>query len=279
MKQTVISRPLARTEDLVVESVGDETVVYDTNVHVAHALKPLAAAVFMYANGENTLAEIAELAGYRLAMTITEVEVADAIEQLDAIALLDGPVLDVQTGVSRRAALKTFAAAGAGSMLVMSIATSAAQACITCSTVPSSDYFCSTNGINGQGPSSGQNNTGTQSDCRICNSSGMCNTTGSLGHCCCAPCDNSWSFNSHCCQPICVNHTSSGYCPTGTLPLSVTVGNPSIACPTGYGAYQGNGYQVKCCEVGVSQYCACTTSSGQCGSWSGSGSNRHCVAA
>ena len=279
MKQTVINRPLARTADVVVESVGDETVVYDTNVHIAHALKPLAAAVFTYSNGENTTAEIAELASYRLATTVSEADVAGAVEQLAAIALLDGPLLDVETGVSRRAALKTFAAAGAGSMLVMSIATSAAQACITCSQPPSQYDYCSTNGINGQGPSSGANNGGTQSDCRICNTSGMCNTTGSTGHCCCAPCDNTHTFNSHCCQPICVNHSASGYCPTGTLPLSVSVGSPTIACPTGYGAYQGNGYQVKCCEVGVSEYCQCTTSHGQCGSWSGTGTHKVCMAA
>jgi hypothetical protein len=268
-KQTLINHPLARTENVVVEAVGDETVVYDTTLHVAHALKPLAAAVFAYADGKNTASEIAELASYRLATIVTEADVNDAIEQLGAISLLDGPVLDVQTGVSRRTALKTFAAAGAGSMLVMSIATSAAQACITCTSVPAGTGACTTDVPGNAGVG----------DCKICQSAGICNTTGSLGHCCCAPCDNTSSSTSYCCQPVCINHTSSGYCPTGTLPLSISVGSPAIACPTGYGAYQASGYQYKCCEVGVSKYCDCKTSAGQCGSWSGSGSSKHCVAA
>lgn len=297
-KQTVISRPMARTENVVVESVGDETVVYDTVAHVAHALTRVAAAVFAYADGKNSPAEIAELASYRLNTTVTEADVVEAIEVLDANSLLDGPLLDVQTGISRRTALKTFAAAGAGSMLVMSIATSAAQACITCSSVPPSSYACSTNTFTSSipsgpvGPNGWQDNT--TSDCRLCNTSTSksgsnvypCQTTGSTGSCCCAPCDGSSSL---CCQPVCIN-TVSGGCPSGTLPLGHTVGGysgssstencnvtyPQIACPTGYGAYQANGYYVKCCKAGTnpggqtnngSEYCECTDSAGSCGSW------------
>jgi hypothetical protein len=286
-KQTIISRPLARTENVVVEAVGDETVVYDTVAHVAHALTRVAAAVFAYADGKNTAAEIAELASYRLDTTVTEAEVLTAIDVLDANSLLDGPVLDVQTGVSRRTALKTFAAAGAGSMLVMSIATTAAQACITCSSVPPSSYACSKNTYTSSIPSGpvapgGWTNNST-SDCRLCNDgtgsgSGIypCQTTGSTGSCCCAPCDGSSSL---CCQPICINNVH-GTCPTGTLPLGHVVGgensHPKVACPTGYGAYQGSGYQVKCCKAGTesggstnngSPYCACTDSAGTCGEW------------
>lgn len=301
-KQTIISRPLARTENVVVESVGDETVVYDTVAHVAHALTRVAAAVFAYADGKNTAAEIAELASYRLGTTVTEADVVTAIDVLDANSLLDGPLLDVETGVSRRTALKTFAAAGAGSMLVMSIATSAAQACITCSTVPPNTYSCSYNTYTSSvpsgpvGPSGWQN--GTVSDCRLCNESTgsggsnayPCQTTGSTGACCCAPCDGA---ASKCCQPICINSVS-GTCPTGTLPLGHTVGGengyPKVACPTGYGAYQAkvsssNKYYVKCCEVGTetagqssneSPYCACTDTAGTCGQWVKSGSKYVC---
>jgi hypothetical protein len=258
-KQTVFNHPIARSEGLLVETIGDESVIYDTETKVAHALKPLAAAVYMYADGKTSAAEIAELASYRLATEVTEPDVVTAFEELRANSLLEAPVLDVGTGVSRRTALKTFAAAGAGSMLVMSVATSAAQACITCSTVPPSSWSCSQNGINGQGPYSG----GNQSDCRICDSNGPC---GSAAACCCAPCDGS---ASNCCQPICL-HTVGGKCPSGTLPLSVWVGgesgHPKIACPTGYGAFQGDGYQVKCCKANAGPYCSCVDSAGTCGS-------------
>jgi hypothetical protein len=64
------------------------------------------------------------------------------------------------------------------------------------------------------------------------------------------------------------------------LPISVAVGGENgheqIICPTGYGAYQGSGYSVKCCKVGTTQcgqtntgspYCECVDSKGTCGEW------------
>lgn len=279
-KQTVISRPLARTENVVVESVGDETVIYDTQAHVAHALKPLAAAVYAYADGKNTPGEIAELASYRLATTVTEADVVGALEQLDATALLDGPVLDVHTGISRRTALKTFAAAGAGSMLVMSVATTAAQACYTCTTgqIPGSSTACVKNAT--------FPNDGGPGDCRLCDANGPCYTKGSNATCCCAPCDGS---AAKCCQPICIQ--STGSCPTGTLPLGHTVGGENagyskIACPSNYGAYQAGSYNVKCCLAGNngagnkntgSTYCECTDPAGTCGTYGTKSGKSVCI--
>jgi hypothetical protein len=147
MKQTAINRPLARSERLVIEAVGDETVIYDLDSHVAHALKPLAAAVYTYADGKNTAAEIAELASYRLAQQISESDVAEAVEQLGALNLLDIPELDVDGGLSRRDALKVFAATGAGVALISSVAAPAALAGIASQ---GSSYSCST-GTTGSG--------------------------------------------------------------------------------------------------------------------------------
>ena len=92
-KQTAITRPVARAEGLLVESVGEETVVYDLDTKEAHCLKSLAAAVFMYADGTKTASDIAELAAYRMGTPVTEAEVKDAFAQLESCALLDlGPV-------------------------------------------------------------------------------------------------------------------------------------------------------------------------------------------
>jgi hypothetical protein len=245
-KQTLITRPLARTENVVVESVGDETVVYDTSAHVAHALKPLAAAVFAYADGTNTPSEIAELASYRLDTSVTEADVVEALDQLEATALLDGPVLDVNTGVSRRTALKTFAAAGAGSMLVMSVATTAAQACSTCTTVPSSSQTCNSAGIGQAGPGS--------ADCYTCNSSSQC---GSSGLCCCAPCEDSSGYGkgcgsgyNTCCQTVCVT-SPGGVCPAHTysIDFSKNVGTTShpFYCPPSSSGWKRSGTSSICC--------------------------------
>jgi hypothetical protein len=90
-----------------VESVGDETVVYDLDTKEAHCLKPLAATVFMYADGSRTAADIAELSSYRLESTITEDDVKDAVKQLESVALIETPLV-VRDGMSRRDAIKRF---------------------------------------------------------------------------------------------------------------------------------------------------------------------------
>ena len=171
MKHTVISRPTARTERLVIEAVGDETVIYDLDSHVAHALKPLASAVYTHADGKNTAAEIAELVSYRLAQQVTESDVSEAVEQLGALSLLEIPEVDVENGgVSRRDALKVFAATGAGVALISSVAAPAALAGIASQ---GSSYSCST-GNTGSG--------GIQ-----------CTTTSHAG--CYLPCPGNTNFN------------------------------------------------------------------------------------
>jgi len=104
-----ISYPAARSEGLIVERVGEESVVYDLESKEAHCLNPLAAVVFTHADGKSTTADIAELAGYRLGKPISEAEVAEAVDQLEAHALLDTPTV-LGEGISRRQAVKRFAA-------------------------------------------------------------------------------------------------------------------------------------------------------------------------
>jgi hypothetical protein len=84
-KQTAIARPIARTEGLLIESVGEETVVYDLDTKEAHCLKALAATVFMYADGARTAADIAELSSYRLETSVSDADVKDAVKQLESV--------------------------------------------------------------------------------------------------------------------------------------------------------------------------------------------------
>ena len=51
--------PAARSDGLLIEPVGDETVIYDTRSKEAHCLKPLAAIVFERSDGHATVGEIA----------------------------------------------------------------------------------------------------------------------------------------------------------------------------------------------------------------------------
>jgi hypothetical protein len=135
-KQTAITRPVARAEGLLVESVGDETVVYDLDTKEAHCLKSLAAAVFMYADGNRTASDIAELAAYRMGTPVTEVEVNDAFAQLESRALLDaGPVV-VRNGISRRDAIKRIGAVAGVAAATPLIATVSASAAPGASLIP-----------------------------------------------------------------------------------------------------------------------------------------------
>jgi hypothetical protein len=130
-KLTLVSRPMARAEGLLIEPVGDETVVYDLQSKEAHCLKSLAAVVFAHADGHNTTADIAELASYRLGSPVTESQVGEVIDQLEQRALLDVP-LAIRDGLSRRQAVKRIAgvagAAAATPLIASIIAPAAASA-------------------------------------------------------------------------------------------------------------------------------------------------------
>lgn len=131
-KKSKFDCPLARSERLVVQSVGDETVIYDKESQASHALAPLAAAVYAYADGSNSVEEIAELAAYRLDAPVSADDVNVALTELDGCGLLAEPVAEagglLTRGISRRAALKAFGAAGAGTLLISSIAAPLASA-------------------------------------------------------------------------------------------------------------------------------------------------------
>lgn len=111
---------MARSERLLVTTVGDEAVIYDQASKVAHALNPLAAAVFALASGQNTIEEIADLAGSQLARPVSVADVEQAVTELSDLDLLEPDQLD-DGGLTRRDTLKVFGAVGAGAMLVSSI--------------------------------------------------------------------------------------------------------------------------------------------------------------
>ena len=116
------SLPKARTEALLVEQVGAETVVYDLDSKGVHCLSPLAAAVFEYCDGRTALARIAELAQQRLGEQVTEDDIAAAVAQLDERSLLDTPPLILREGISRRELAKKSAKYGAAAASVPLIA-------------------------------------------------------------------------------------------------------------------------------------------------------------
>jgi hypothetical protein len=98
-------RPRRRTDGVVVEDLGDETLVFDRDGDVAHCLSPDAALVWRACDGTHDLAGLAQATG------TAEESIADALDALDAKGLLAGPTPDL-AAFSRRFALKRIGAAG-----------------------------------------------------------------------------------------------------------------------------------------------------------------------
>jgi hypothetical protein len=237
-KQTAVARPVARAEGLLIESVGDETVIYDVDTKEAHCLKSLAAAVFMYADGSRTASDIAELAAYRMGTPVTEAEVVDAVAQLDSCALLDQGPLVVHNGMSRRDALKRFGVVAGVATVTPLIATVSASAAPGDSKIPTGG--CCGNTKNGDTCTGGN---------PLCQS----------GHCCqnldatakqCNPCKCVGDKND-CSVDQCNNIVSLNTCPsiTGFTACARTGPNATSRC-----CYYANTDPLQtCCTVFLSQ--------------------------
>src|SRR3954471_24465169 len=171
-KVTAKAVPAARSDGLLTESIGDETVIYDTDSKQAHCLRPLAAIVFSGCDGRATVADIANIARQRLGGAVSDKDVADAVAQLESLGLLKsalvvraggGLVATNGRGVSRREMLRRVGFAGAaaavGTPLVTSIvapnafaASGIATGCAGCGTNSDciSKHCCTKGDISGK---------------------------------------------------------------------------------------------------------------------------------
>ncbi len=130
-KQSLNGCPEARSEGLLIESVGDELVVYDTTTNKAHALKPLAAAVFEAADGQTPLDGLAQSAAAKLGHEVTVPEIEAALVELEGVGLLSSDPIEAD-GVSRRRLLQVGGAVAAGALVTSALAPAMAAASVTC---------------------------------------------------------------------------------------------------------------------------------------------------
>jgi hypothetical protein len=148
--------PLARTEGLLVETIGGESVIYDTESKEAHCLAPLAAAVFAAADGHTPVEELVDLASAQLGRPVAVEEVELALARLEERGLM----AVVPQEISRRSLVRRTAGATAAlavTPLVTSIVTPAfAQVAASpsprcprdqCSSQGQGDVFCNVIGV------------------------------------------------------------------------------------------------------------------------------------
>jgi hypothetical protein len=121
-------KPLAKQDQLVVEELGDELLIYDLHSDRAHSLSCDAARVWKACDGKTKAEALAAQVG------LDHATVADALEQLRVCELLDeGPQLNGNgNGLTRRGltlrAVKLGAAAAAAPLIVSIAAPTAALA-------------------------------------------------------------------------------------------------------------------------------------------------------
>jgi len=105
--------PKARQEELLVQELHEEILIYDMERNEAHCLNRTAALVWRHCDGETTVAELAHLLEAELASPVGEDIVWLALEQLEQYHLLQEPVVQwEETGrTTRRKLLKLGVAA------------------------------------------------------------------------------------------------------------------------------------------------------------------------
>jgi hypothetical protein len=112
-------RPTARRKGLIVQTLPDETLVYDRDRCKAHCLNRTASLIWTRCDGTQTTAEIAEQLSRELKKQVSEEMVLVAVAKLSRRHLLRDrfPV----TGVTRREALRKL---GAGAAIAIPVITS-----------------------------------------------------------------------------------------------------------------------------------------------------------
>ncbi len=110
-----------RTEELLVEEVGTDLVIYDLKTDHAHLLNESTAMVWQLADGNRTVADITPLICARLGVEPNDAVVWEALNQLAGAGLADEVADAPSDGMSRRKLLRNIGLAAVAAPVVVSI--------------------------------------------------------------------------------------------------------------------------------------------------------------
>jgi hypothetical protein len=133
---------LARNEDLIVQELPDEVLVYDLKRDKAHCLNQTAAFVWNHCDGRTTVEEIAKLMEKEWHTPVSEDMVWFTLNKLSRADLLQEPLTLPQekTGISRRSAVRRL---GFGALLTVPLVMSiVAPTALAGSSVPPPCQVC-----------------------------------------------------------------------------------------------------------------------------------------
>ena len=101
------SRPNARPDNLIVQELENETLVYDLNSNKAHCLNEPAAFIWSQCDGKSSIDQIAKAVGQKFGGgSVSEDYVLVAIDQLSDNDLLEKSSLNVANVFNRRDAIR-----------------------------------------------------------------------------------------------------------------------------------------------------------------------------
>jgi Coenzyme PQQ synthesis protein D (PqqD) len=105
--------PRARQHGLLVDRVGDETIVFDEERKEAHSLNRMASIVWQHCDGAHSLSQIAAVLTKELRVEANETIVLYALDKLAGVHLLeDDDTTAVDRPTTRRDVMKRVAAVG-----------------------------------------------------------------------------------------------------------------------------------------------------------------------
>lgn len=118
--------PAARQDNLLIQEIGSELVVYDQERDQAHTLNRTAAFVWRNCDGETTVAQLAALVAVELNVPADEEVVWMALERLSRANLLASKVERPGRAVSRRELLRRMGVASAAAVMLPMVTSLAA---------------------------------------------------------------------------------------------------------------------------------------------------------
>src|SRR5262245_1862842 len=113
--------PKARQTGLLIEQVGDDTIVYDEERKEAHSLNRSASIVWTHSDGTRSVEELATVLGTELGAEAPESVAQYAIDELTRANLLDAGASDDADSVSRREAIRRLSLVGAAAIVLPAV--------------------------------------------------------------------------------------------------------------------------------------------------------------
>jgi hypothetical protein len=132
---------LARNDELVVQDLPDEVLIYDLKSHKAHCLNTTAAFIWKHCDGQTTADQMAKMMQQEWQMPVTEDAVWFALNKLSKAELLQERIVlpEAKAGMSRRSAIRRL---GLGALMIPVVMTIVSPTAMAGASIPPACLAC-----------------------------------------------------------------------------------------------------------------------------------------